>query len=76
MKSKNYKMHDALIASYLEAFKLANPSSNPPNIRPEKGFIRIGESGARYTAARVEEMRQTLLDRYVAANRRNHGPKE
>jgi len=75
MKPKNYNQHAALISSYLEAFKLANPSSNPPNIRPEKGFIRIGEFSTRYTAARVEEMRNGLLERAAKAKgRRDHGP--
>jgi hypothetical protein len=76
MKPKNYKTHDALIASYLEAFKLANPLSGLPDVRAEKGYILIGHGGAKYAAAHVEEMRQNLLERYVETNRRNHGPKE
>jgi hypothetical protein len=75
MKPKNYKTHDALIASYLEAFKLANPQVDPPQVWAEKGYIRIGEYNMRYTAAHVEEMRKGLLERAAKAKGiRDHGP--
>lgn len=75
MKPKNYKTHDALIASYLEAFKLANPQVDLPQVRAERGYIRIGEFNTRCTAARVEEMRKGLLERAAKdKGRRDHGP--
>lgn len=57
-----YNNHAALIASYLEAYKLANPHNEAPNVFADKGFIRIG-TDARYTAAQIDKMRSTLLQR-------------
>ncbi len=61
---------EAIIRTYLDAFKQANPHRTVPVIRRGNGWVYLDNSPYRYNA--LETMRDRLLDR-VYEERRKKG---